>query len=215
MFADRTSAATMRANQLRLWLASMAYVLLCALRRIALSHTPASPRRPAVPSAWRCSRSAPSSPPACAASRSPWPPAVPTSTSSERLTPCSRRRPADETDSAQSPCPDNHRVRPGRADARPRTGPYRYQSTASAGRAAARQRTPQRRGPFEKSGLVRRNAVPQADNRPEGEVAGYRNVLLIHERHAYMELTPNLVLQLHRDLPQRGCRYASPRASWS
>lgn len=39
MFADRTSAATMRANQLRLWLSSMAYVLLCALRRIGLSHT--------------------------------------------------------------------------------------------------------------------------------------------------------------------------------
>ncbi|MBO0718725.1 MAG: IS1380 family transposase, partial [Rhizobiales bacterium] len=32
LFADRTSAATMRANQLRLWFASMAYVLLCALR---------------------------------------------------------------------------------------------------------------------------------------------------------------------------------------
>ncbi|MBM3649069.1 MAG: hypothetical protein FJX11_14890 [Alphaproteobacteria bacterium] len=31
---DRTSAATMRANQLRLWFASMAYVLLAALRRI-------------------------------------------------------------------------------------------------------------------------------------------------------------------------------------
>src|SRR5690242_6852928 len=29
LFADRTSAATMRANQLRLWFASMAYVLLC------------------------------------------------------------------------------------------------------------------------------------------------------------------------------------------
>jgi len=39
MFADRTSAATMRANQLRLWFASMAYVLLCALRRIGLAHT--------------------------------------------------------------------------------------------------------------------------------------------------------------------------------
>ena len=34
LFADRTSAATMRANQLRLWFASMAYVLICALRRI-------------------------------------------------------------------------------------------------------------------------------------------------------------------------------------
>ena len=29
----------MRANQLRLWFASMAYVLLCALRRIGLAHT--------------------------------------------------------------------------------------------------------------------------------------------------------------------------------
>jgi hypothetical protein len=39
LFADRTSAATMRANQLRLWFASFAYVLLCALRRIGLAHT--------------------------------------------------------------------------------------------------------------------------------------------------------------------------------
>src|SRR6201984_1096788 len=39
LYADRTSAATMRANQLRLWLASMAYVLICALRRIGLSQT--------------------------------------------------------------------------------------------------------------------------------------------------------------------------------
>ena len=39
LFADRTSAGTMRANQLRLWFASMAYVLLAALRRIALSGT--------------------------------------------------------------------------------------------------------------------------------------------------------------------------------
>lgn len=39
LFADRTSAATMRANQLRLWFASFAYVLLEALRRIGLKHT--------------------------------------------------------------------------------------------------------------------------------------------------------------------------------
>jgi hypothetical protein len=39
LFADRTSATTMRANQLRLWFASMAYVLICALRRIGLAHT--------------------------------------------------------------------------------------------------------------------------------------------------------------------------------
>jgi Transposase DDE domain group 1 len=39
LFAGRTSAATMRANQLRLWFAAAAYVLLCALRRIGLAHT--------------------------------------------------------------------------------------------------------------------------------------------------------------------------------
>jgi len=39
LFADRTSAATLRANQLRLWFASAAYVLVCALRRIGLAHT--------------------------------------------------------------------------------------------------------------------------------------------------------------------------------
>jgi hypothetical protein len=39
LFADRTSTATLRANQLRLWFASMAYVLLCALRRIGLRFT--------------------------------------------------------------------------------------------------------------------------------------------------------------------------------
>jgi hypothetical protein len=39
LFADRTSTATMPANQLRLWFASMAYVLLCALRRIGLAFT--------------------------------------------------------------------------------------------------------------------------------------------------------------------------------
>jgi DDE family transposase len=39
LFADRTSAATMRANQLRLWFASTAFVLICALRRIGLAET--------------------------------------------------------------------------------------------------------------------------------------------------------------------------------
>ena len=39
LFADRTSTATLRANQLRLWLASFAYVLICAVRRIGLAHT--------------------------------------------------------------------------------------------------------------------------------------------------------------------------------
>src|SRR5215469_7642537 len=39
LYADRTSAHTMRANQLRLWFASMGYVLICALRRTGLKHT--------------------------------------------------------------------------------------------------------------------------------------------------------------------------------
>jgi Transposase DDE domain group 1 len=39
MFADRTSTATMRGNQLRLWIASLAYTLAQALRRIGLQGT--------------------------------------------------------------------------------------------------------------------------------------------------------------------------------
>ena len=39
LFADRTSAATLRANQLRLWLSSVAYLLLHALRRLGLKGT--------------------------------------------------------------------------------------------------------------------------------------------------------------------------------
>jgi|SRR5450631_154046 hypothetical protein len=39
LFADRTCTLTIRANQLRLWLSSMAYVLISALRRIALAAT--------------------------------------------------------------------------------------------------------------------------------------------------------------------------------
>ena len=49
--------------------------------------------------------------------------------------------------------------------------------------------------------LVRHNEEPKSDNRSATEVAGYRNVLqLVHENHEHMPLTPNLVLQLHRDL---------------
>jgi hypothetical protein len=39
LFADRTSTSTMRANQLRLWFASLAYILLESLRRLALQAT--------------------------------------------------------------------------------------------------------------------------------------------------------------------------------
>jgi Transposase DDE domain group 1 len=39
LMADRTSTATLRANQLRLWFSSLAYVLVTALRRLALEGT--------------------------------------------------------------------------------------------------------------------------------------------------------------------------------
>lgn len=39
LFADRTSSATMRANQLRLWFSSVAYVLMETLRRLGLRDT--------------------------------------------------------------------------------------------------------------------------------------------------------------------------------
>ena len=39
LIADRTSAAALRANQFRLWFASLAYVLMTALRRLALHGT--------------------------------------------------------------------------------------------------------------------------------------------------------------------------------
>jgi hypothetical protein len=39
LFADRTSAATMRANELRLWFSSVAYTLLATLRRLGLQGT--------------------------------------------------------------------------------------------------------------------------------------------------------------------------------
>ena len=39
LFADRTSAATMRANEVRLWFSSIAYTLMVALRRLGLKDT--------------------------------------------------------------------------------------------------------------------------------------------------------------------------------
>ena len=47
--------------------------------------------------------------------------------------------------------------------------------------------------------LVMEKAEPR--NRDEREIAGYREVLgLIHENHAHIEPTPNVILQLHRTL---------------
>ncbi len=45
LFADRTSAATMRANELRLWFSSVAYTLMAALRRLGLEKTDLSKAR--------------------------------------------------------------------------------------------------------------------------------------------------------------------------
>jgi hypothetical protein len=45
LFADRTSCLTMRANQLRLWLSSVAYVLMQTLRERALRDTPLAQAR--------------------------------------------------------------------------------------------------------------------------------------------------------------------------
>jgi Fic family protein len=47
--------------------------------------------------------------------------------------------------------------------------------------------------------LTEEKSTPQ--NRSEGEIAGYREVLkIIHENHDYITLTSNILLQLHRDL---------------
>lgn len=47
--------------------------------------------------------------------------------------------------------------------------------------------------------LVMHKAEPLT--RDEAEIAGYREVLgAIHENHAYITLTPNVILQLHRDM---------------
>lgn len=58
--------------------------------------------------------------------------------------------------------------------------------------------------------LVLKASKPR--NRSEQEIAGYRDALnLIHESHAHMEFTPNVVLQLHsmlyRYLPSEGGRF--------
>ena len=39
LFADRVSAETMRADQMRMYFSAMAYVLVCGLRRLGLKNT--------------------------------------------------------------------------------------------------------------------------------------------------------------------------------
>jgi len=47
--------------------------------------------------------------------------------------------------------------------------------------------------------IVNEKSAPR--NRNEEEIAGYRNVLnTIHENYAHIEVTPSIILQLHRDL---------------
>ena len=47
--------------------------------------------------------------------------------------------------------------------------------------------------------LMSQKAIPR--NRNEQEIAGYRDVLkTIHESHDFISITPNILLQLHRDL---------------
>ncbi len=58
--------------------------------------------------------------------------------------------------------------------------------------------------------IVEHKTTPK--NRSEQEIAGYRDALAtIHANHANMPFTPNIVLQLHRDLyqfvPQQGGRW--------
>ena len=60
LFADRTSSATLRANQLRLYWSTLAYVLLHALRSRALAGTRLA-RAQCDTYASGCSRSAPMS----------------------------------------------------------------------------------------------------------------------------------------------------------
>lgn len=49
------------------------------------------------------------------------------------------------------------------------------------------------------TGIVLHGTVPRS--RDEQEIAGYRDVLaLIHEQHEWIDVTPNVILQLHRDL---------------
>ncbi len=45
------------------------------------------------------------------------------------------------------------------------------------------------------------NNKSKPNNRSEAEIIGYRDVLkIIHERHQYIPIRPNTILQLHRDL---------------
>lgn len=70
----------------------------------------------------------------------------------------------------------------------------RIQSTSASNRIEGISTSDQRL-----NALVTAKTTPR--NRDEEEIAGYRDVLsTIHENHDYIPLTPNVILQLHRDL---------------
>jgi hypothetical protein len=111
LFADRTSSHTMRANQLRLWFASMAYVLSAPCAASAWP-TPNSPPPPAAPSVWRCSRSSPWCGSASGVFTSPWHRAARGKTSSDWPTYGSPPS-TDELENASPITPaSSHRARP-------------------------------------------------------------------------------------------------------
>lgn len=57
--------------------------------------------------------------------------------------------------------------------------------------------------------IMRQGTEPQNPN--EAEITGYRDVLLaIHQHHKDMEPTPNLILQLHRDM----MKYTASGGRW-
>jgi hypothetical protein len=160
----------MRANQLRLWFASMAYALLCALRRIGLAHTQFAQATcggirlkllkigpsACLPSGYAGRNLRQASPwcgSACAGPRWRWPRLAPVRTSSPWPTPCSETPLPDTNQTARS----RHHTRT-HAARRAAPGPYR--------RASRPQRPPHLpsrmhagRAPFKRQALARmRNA---------------------------------------------------------
>src|SRR5258708_29476434 len=107
LFADRTSTATMRANRLRLWFASMAYMLVCALRRLV--HTPL---RQASRGSIRLALLKTGALITIASVVSSWPRDVPSRKTSGRPSPCSLRHHPDRPDSARA-LPLDQRCRRG------------------------------------------------------------------------------------------------------
>ena len=147
LYADRTSTATMRANQLRLWFASRPTC--CSVHcAVSACMTPTSPKRLAAPFVSSCSRSVQSCASASAASRSPWRPPVRSPKtgaslqSGSRSPPCHAPRHHDtqSRDAAPSPGPprSTHRCPPQPGNVPPALA----SPDASAGRASKNANIP-------------------------------------------------------------------------